>query len=68
MLNVHPNTVAKLIESGALPAAKIGRAYVLLYRDVMRYIEEIVIRHTAERMGGAPVKRRRCSPQLAGQV
>jgi len=51
MLNVHPNTVFKLIEAGALPAAKIGRAYVLLTKDVMQYLENLIIRQTAERVG-----------------
>jgi len=65
MLNVHENTVFKLIDSGTLPAAKIGRSYVLLFRDVMQYVESQVSQQTAQRMGGAPVKRRR-SPQLVG--
>lgn len=59
MLNVHTNTVAKLIDSGELPAAKIGRSYVLLYKDVMQFIENMIVRQTAERMGGQPVRRRR---------
>jgi excisionase family DNA binding protein len=65
-LGVHPNTVFKLIESGALPAAKIGRAYIMLTVDVMTYIERQVMQQTAQRMGGQPVKRKR-SPELAGQ-
>lgn len=67
-LNVHPNTVARLIDSGELPAAKIGRSYVLLYKDVMDYIERLVIRQTAERLGGGPIRRHRRSPKLVGQV
>ena len=59
MMNIHPNTVFKLIETGALPAAKIGRACVMLYQDVMNYIEKEVIRQTIERMGGGPIRRRR---------
>lgn len=70
LLNVHPNTVFKLIDSGELPAAKIGRAYVMLYKDVMDYVERLVIRQTSERQTGGPVPkrqyRRRGSPQLAG--
>lgn len=58
MMNIHAKTVLDLINAGALPAAQIGRAYVLLYRDVMNYIEKEVIRQTAERMGGAPQRRR----------
>lgn len=67
-LNVHPNTVARLIDSGELPAAKIGRSYVLLYKDVMDYIERLVIRQTAARLGGEPIRRARRSPKLVGQV
>lgn len=72
ILNVHPNTVFKLIDSGDLPAAKIGRSYVMLYKDVMDYIERLVIRQTSERQTGGPVPKRQYrrsrSPQLAGQV
>lgn len=48
---VHVNTVLKLITAGAIPAAKIGRAWVMLESDVMNYIEQQVIRQTAERRG-----------------
>lgn len=58
MLCVHENTVFKLIESGTLPAAKIGRSYVLLLKDVMQYVESQVSQQTAQRMGGAPVRRK----------
>ena len=54
MLNVHENTVFRLIESGALPAAKIGRAYVLLAKDVMAYVEKMVLQQTAARMRRSP--------------
>jgi len=50
VLQVHPNTVEDLIRSCALPAAKVGRAYVILTKDVMAYIENQVCRQTAERM------------------
>ena len=63
MLNVHPNTIFKLIDVGALPAAKIGRAWVFLERDVLAYVENQIVRQTAERMGGQPIRRR--SPQTA---
>ena len=59
ILNVHTNTLARLIDTGELPAAKIGRSYVLLYKDVMQYIENMIVRQTAERMGGQPVRRMR---------
>lgn len=50
LMKVHPKTVLTLINSGALPAGKVGRAYVMLTRDVMDYIENLIIRQTAERM------------------
>lgn len=56
LMNVHPKTVLDLINNGTLPAGKIGRAYVLLTRDVMNHIEQIIVRQTAERMG-MPLRR-----------
>lgn len=53
LLQVHENTVLKLIKSGALPAAKIGRAYVLVTRFVLDYIERQVAQQTAERIAKA---------------
>lgn len=50
MMNVHPKTVTDHINSGALPAAKIGRAYVMLTSDVMALITRQVAEQTAERM------------------
>lgn len=61
VLQVHPNTVEKMIASCQLPAAKVGRAYVILSKDVMAYIENQVCRQTAERMRGT-------SPKGARQV
>jgi len=58
-MHIHENTMMKLIASGAIPAAKIGRAWVMLEADVMRYIEQQVIHQTAERMGTPMHKPRR---------
>lgn len=58
VLSVHPNTVLKLILGGDLPAAKIGRSYVMLYADVMAYIENLVIHQTAQRQTGGAVQKR----------
>lgn len=77
MLQVHPNTVEKLIAQCQLPAARVGRAYVILTKDVLTYIENQVARQTADRMrGGQPSnamgsamgKRGRVSPQRARQI
>lgn len=50
LLKVHPKTVVDLINSGAIPAARVGRAYVMLTKDVMSYVEGVILRQTAERM------------------
>lgn len=62
VLKVHPKTVEDLIRDGVIPAAKIGRAWVMLSTDVLRYVEDEIIRQTAERMRksgrGVPLKPR----------
>ena len=63
IMNVHPKTVLELIGDGTLPAGRVGRAYVLLKRDVLNYVESIIVKQTAERMG-APKRR---SPHRVGQ-
>ncbi|WP_398308338.1 helix-turn-helix domain-containing protein [Zoogloea sp.] len=50
-LKVHTNTVLRLINDGTIPAAKIGRAYVMLKTDLMAYLEDQVIQQTAVRRG-----------------
>ncbi len=55
LLKVHPKTILSLIDSGAIPAAKVGRAYAMLVRDVLNYLEQSIIAQTSERMR-APTK------------
>jgi excisionase family DNA binding protein len=50
MMHVHVKTVLDLIAAGAVPAGKVGRAYVMLTKDVMAYIEARVVQQTAQRM------------------
>lgn len=50
LLQVHPKTVLELINTGALAAGQVGRAYVMLTKDVLQYLETTIIRQTAERM------------------
>lgn len=52
MMNIHPETVLLLIGKGELPAGKVGRAYVLLTKDVLAYVERVIAQQTAARMGG----------------
>lgn len=61
LMKVHPKTVLDLIRAGALRAARIGRAYVLLEQDVLAHVESEIIKQTAVRMGGQPIRRRRPS-------
>ncbi len=51
VLKVHPKTVLELINAGAIPAAKIGRAFVMLTSDVLIYVKDQATRQTAERIG-----------------
>ena len=37
LMNIHVRTAEKMIARGILPAARIGRAYVLMERDVLAY-------------------------------
>jgi excisionase family DNA binding protein len=48
-MNIHPETMLKMLQRGTIPAAKIGRSYVILEKDVMKYIEDQVIKQTAQR-------------------
>ena len=41
---------------GRLPAAKIGRAYVLMERDVLAFIERQITAQTAGRGEGKPIE------------
>lgn len=51
LLKVHPKTVEGLISANAFPAAKIGRAWVMLEKDVLKYLEQEIIKQTCQRMG-----------------
>lgn len=62
LLCVHPNTFMKLIQSGDIPAAKIGRAYVMMEKDVLDYATKQIIKQTNERMGLPELRSKRaCS-------
>lgn len=50
LLKIHPKTVLDLIGTGELPAARVGRAYVLLTRDVIDHVQRQIISQTAERL------------------
>lgn len=58
LMNVHSRTVLDLIANGTIPAGRIGRAFVILKKDVMIHIERVIIQQTAARMGGGPRPKR----------
>ena len=49
-LKTDASTVYALIDAGRLPAAKIGRAYVILEDDLADYLVERIREQTAERV------------------
>lgn len=51
LMRANPETVYKLINDGTLPAGRIGKAFIMLKKDVINHIESTIIRQTAERMG-----------------
>lgn len=52
LMKVHPRTVEAMARDGRLPAAKIGRSYVLMERDVLDFIERQIASQTARRGEG----------------
>lgn len=62
LMKVHPQTVLDKIASGELRAGKLGRSYVLLTADVLRHIEEAIVRETAARMR-VPLKDAKTKPR-----
>ncbi len=58
MLKVHYETVLDLIAKGTLPAAKVGRTYVMMTQDVIDYVQKSIEQQTAERMGWDVIKPR----------
>ena len=43
-----------MINDGRIPAARIGRAYVMLERDVLGYVEQQIAAQTARKAGRKP--------------
>ncbi len=44
LMKVHPKTVLDHIKSGELAAARVGRAYVMMTRDVLALVERQIVR------------------------
>lgn len=56
LMKIHPRTVEAMARDGRLPAAKIGRAYVLMERDVLAFIERQIFAQTATRGESTPTE------------
>jgi excisionase family DNA binding protein len=52
MLKIHENTVMELVGSGAIPGAKIGRAWVFIDDDLLAYVRKEIARQSAARVAG----------------
>jgi excisionase family DNA binding protein len=48
-LNTSTETLEELIDTGAMPAGRIGKAYVLHIADLREYLRAEIERQTAER-------------------
>lgn len=64
-LKIHPHSMEKLIRSGEVPAGRIGRAYVLMTRDVLAYAEKVILSQTADRLIGTTTSVRRGRPRAS---
>lgn len=49
LMGVHPKTAQDIINSGELPAGKIGRSIIMLRSDVLKYVEKKIVAQTAAR-------------------
>lgn len=58
ILHVHPKTVEDLIHEGAIPAGKVGRAWMMMTRDVLAHAEKVIMTQTADRLRGKPSPKR----------
>lgn len=50
LMGVHPRTVMDLIHDCTLPAAKLGRKWILNTQDVLNHVENEIVKQTAQRM------------------
>lgn len=64
ILCVHPKTIEDLIRDGHIPAAKVGRSWVMMTRDVLAYAEKAITEQTAKRLGVS----RKASPKRVRKI
>lgn len=53
LLRVDKSTILQLAQSGEIPGAKIGKAWVFIVEDVMNYLRMKVEQQVAERRAAA---------------
>jgi len=62
LMKTHPETVKDLIGKGVIPAAKIGRAWVIKTSDVLAHIDREVARQYATLMRTKKKAKRQACP------
>ena len=65
-LKIHPHSMEKIIRAGHIPAGRVGRAYVLMTRDVLAYAERIIIHQTVDRINASTTRAARKGRSRAG--
>ena len=65
-LKIHPHSMEKIIRAGHIPAGRVGRAYVLMTRDVLAYAERIIIHQTVGRINASTTRAARKGRSRAG--
>jgi len=59
IMKIHQETVKTLIGDCVIPAAKLGKGWVMMTSDVVEHVKNEIIKQTAARMR---------SPKVRGQV
>lgn len=65
-LKIHPHSLEKIIRAGDIPAGRVGRAYVLMTRDVLAYAERVILDQTASRINASTTRVARKGRSRAG--
>lgn len=68
LLKVHPETALKIIQAGDIPAAKVGRAWVMMTKDVLSYIQKQIIEQTSNRLSASGTASRRTDRPTKGRL
>ena len=67
-LRVHKTTLTERVKAGAVPAAKVGRAWVFIETDLIIYIREQYLCHSSKETKAISGGRDSRSPVMKGYV